>query len=250
MQLAPRRRAVLHGSHQHAGLARAHAEVGAQRVVLQRLRGDADAGHMRRQAAARAGEEASDDRRRHHLADVLGVGQGLEGDADDLAAREHRAAAVAFVDGGVDGDGEQVALAVLVPLHLDARDDALGDRHLFAADRVTDHLHGLAQPRQVADARRRHAGGEGRVLDLQQREVAVVADDRDAGDDLGDVVLLLHLHEGGVGDDVGAGEHLPRPDDHARAGAAARRLGGERAVAGDVGLSFQPSPLMSNTATS
>ena len=55
-------------------------------------------------------EERADDRRRHHLADVVDAGQLLERDADDLAVAEHRAAAVAGVDRGVDRDREQVAL--------------------------------------------------------------------------------------------------------------------------------------------
>ena len=174
LQLLPRRRAELHRRDEDAALRGLHAEPLAQRRVLEVLRADAEARNLRRAALRDAVEEAADQRRRHHLADVLGVGQRLERDADDLALVEHGPAAVAFVDRRIDGDREQMALAVLVALHLDARDDAFGDRHFVAADRVARDRDLVAQARQFADLRRPHAARERRVLHFEQREVAVV----------------------------------------------------------------------------
>ena len=130
-------------------------------------------------------EERADDRRRHHLADVVDAGELLERDADDLALAEHRTTAVAGVDRGVDGDREQVALAVAVALDLDARDDALGDRDFLAADRVADHGDLVAQPRHVADLGGLDIVKEIRWFDdFEQGEVAVVADRLHPGDRL------------------------------------------------------------------
>jgi len=222
LELAPGAGAVLHRRHQHPAVPRLHAEVRAQRRVLERLRRDAEAGHARVLALLHAVEEAADDRCRHHLADVLGLLQRLERDADHLAAREHRSAAVALVDRGVDRRRQQMALAVFVALHLDARHHALGDRHLLATDRIAHHLHRVAQVRQVADHRRPDAARERLVVDVQQREVAVVADRQHARGDLGRFALLLHLHERRVRHHVRTGQHQVRADDDPRAGAAAR----------------------------
>ena len=57
------------------------------------------------------------------------------------------------------------------------------------------------------------------VDDLEQREVAVVADRADPGDRLVRMGLLLDLQEGRVRDDVGPREEQSLPDDDRRTGA-------------------------------
>ena len=164
-------------------------------------------------------EERADDRRRHHLADVVDAGQLLERDADDLAFAEHRTAAVAGVDRGVDGGREQVALRVAVALDLDARHDALGDRDFFAADRVADDRDLVAQLRHLAELGGLDIVEEvGRIDDLEQRQIAVVADRSDAGDRLVGRGRFLDLKERRVRDDVRAGQHQARADDDGRTG--------------------------------
>ena len=116
-------------------------------------------------------EERADQRRRHHLADVVDAGQLLECDADDLALAEHRAAAVAGVDRRVDGHREQVALRVAVALDLDARHHALGDRQLLAADRVADDRDAVLEARERAKGDGPEAGPEGLVLDGEEGDV-------------------------------------------------------------------------------
>ena len=176
-QDAIRRARVIDVQHDDTALAGVEPELATQQRVLEVLRGDAERRDHRLLAEADAIEERADDRRRHHLADVVDAGQLLERDADDLAIAEHRATAVAGVDRGIDRDREQVALAVRVALDLDARDHAFGDRDLFAADRVADHRDFIPQPRHRTQLRGLDIGEEvGRLGDLEQGEIGVVAD--------------------------------------------------------------------------
>src|SRR5262249_43741520 len=88
---------VIDVQHAHAALVLAQAELAAQQRIFEVLRRDAERGDLGPLALVDAVEERADDRRRHHLADVVDAGQLLERDADDLAVAEHRAAAVAGV---------------------------------------------------------------------------------------------------------------------------------------------------------
>ena len=63
-----------------------------------------------------------------------------------------------------------------VPLDLDARDDARGDRDALAALGVADDAHLVLKARHLATLERRHALPEARLVDLERREVALVRD--------------------------------------------------------------------------
>jgi hypothetical protein len=117
-----------------------------------------------------------------------------------------------------------VALAVAVALDLDARHHALGDRDLLAADRIADHRDAIAQVGQLTQLGRLDSVEEVAIVDADEREVAVVADADHARDRLLRIGDLLHLEEGAVRDDVGAGQDAPGTDDHARPGARLRYL--------------------------
>ncbi len=66
------------------------------------------------------------------VADVVGLGELAEDEADHLAVDQRRAAAVARVDRGVDLDADARGILV-VGGELDPRDDPLGDRERRAS---------------------------------------------------------------------------------------------------------------------
>ena len=174
----------------------------------------------------RALQETVNEGRRHHLADVLGVVQALERDADDLLVEEYRATAVAGVDRSINRDREQPAIRVGVALKLDAADHAFGDRDFLATNREAHDGHFVLQVGKLLP----QPGDRGLhpklfVLDLKQREVGVVAHRREAGDELVRMRAGLNLNEGRVSHHVRAGENHAGRDNHTRAGPVGRARG-------------------------
>jgi len=103
--------------------------------------------------AAEAGDELLDDLRGDDVADVLGVAvlEALKSHTDALPPRvQRRPPAVPRVDGRVDLDGQQAPHAVPVRLHVHARDDALGDGGVLAADGVAADADPVVQRGQAA----------------------------------------------------------------------------------------------------
>jgi hypothetical protein len=168
----------------------------------------------------------ADDRRRDHVADRLRLGRVLEGDADDAAVRvEGGPAAVPRVDRRVDLQREQVRARVLVDLELDPRDDARRHAERVAALGVADDDDRVAEVRHAAQLERADPPPKLRVVDREQREVALVRDRVRARDKAARRARLAHLDEGGVGDDVGIGEDEAAPPLGDRQPRARRRLG-------------------------
>ncbi|MBI3551184.1 MAG: hypothetical protein HY077_01595 [Elusimicrobia bacterium] len=101
--------------------------------------------------------------------------------------------------------------------HLDARDDALGRRELVAPDReaVDDEL--VALLRQLAEFDGDGALEELGVVNLEDRELGVVAHELDLGRILAGVAGFLNLDEGRIGHHVGVGQDASALDDGARA---------------------------------
>ena len=151
-----------------------------------------------------------------HVADVLGLPQALEGDADDLAALDDGPAAVARIDGGVGLNGEMlVGPAVNVRVGLDARDHALGHGDAVAASGKSVGRDGGIDFRNARQLQRDHAFEEAAVIDGQHGQVAIVADKNDPGRIALRQVLLAQLDVSTIADVVRvrenrvAGDHKP-----------------------------------------
>ena len=185
--------------------------------IFERLQVVVDAGLAVVVAGLHALEEQLDLLVRDDVADVLGIRQVAEGEADHLVVGDRRAAAVAGVDGGIDLDA-QARGRVAVGDELDARDDALGDREGGAPGRIAVREHRVLDLRQGARARQRRAAFEERlVIELEDGQVDARGEGLDGGGDLVARLVPLHLHLAGVGDHVRVGEDALALDDDARA---------------------------------
>jgi hypothetical protein len=70
-----------------------------------------------------------------------------------------------------------------VELKIDARDDAGGHRHALAADRITVSGDSRLELRDSAERQRRHILQELRRGDFDEREIAVMRDEKDRSRD-------------------------------------------------------------------
>ena len=93
-------------------------------------------------------------------------------------------------------DAQQLAAAVHVVGHLDARHDPGHDREARPADGEADDGDRVLQARERPKLERRHPVPKGGVLDGQQGDVALGADGQDGGQEFGVVAAALHFDLG------------------------------------------------------
>ena len=128
--------------HDHSLRLLVETEKAPQRVVFQGLERVVHGGLAVVLAVGDVLEEEVDLLAGDDVADVVGLGQLAEDQADHLAVDQGRAAAVARVDRGVDLDPEP-ADSVVVAGELDPRDDSLGDRQARTALGIAVDEHGV-----------------------------------------------------------------------------------------------------------
>ena len=142
----------------------------------------------------------------NHVADILrDISRiALEGHANDLAILHHRSAAVAGIDGGVDLDGEVgIHSGMREGLEIDPRNDTASDGQPLASDRVSVNGYDGLDLGQAAEFERRRAIEKLGLVDLQQREVAIVRDMEHARGVGLRVAFFGDCQEARVADDMG-----------------------------------------------
>ena len=170
------------------------------------------------------GQEVFDHRQGNRIANVVGPGQSLEGEANDALLEKDGAAAVAGVDGRIDLQDEVlVDSAVRVATVVDARDHPARDRDTVAAGGIAQHGDLVVQRGNgLGQAERRDVFEESGVVDGQRGQVAVMCDESDAREVAARLPVARHLKKARVGDHVRIGQnaslgnHEPGPCTAAR----------------------------------
>ena len=202
-------------AHHDPGLVGTHLQIGAGVGIVQRDVAESHQPEAVHFAVLDVIEEVPDYVARDHVAQAFPASVPLKRDPDDFAVEEDRTARVAGVDRRVDLRREQPFERVGVTPDLDARDYPLCERDAIAPDREARRDHLRLCRRRLAELQRSDVGKEFGIVDRQQREVAVVIDELDLGDEQRVVVLLADgdertvRHVVSVGQDHAAADHRP-----------------------------------------
>src|SRR5271157_3882889 len=161
---------------------------------------------------------------RNDVADVVGLGQLAEDQADHLAVDQGRPAAVARVDGRVDLDPD-TADSVVVAGELDPGDDPLGDRQARTTLWVAVNHHAVLDLGKSLNAHQwRPLVEERLVLELEDCQVHPWAYRFHIGCQLFAGLLAFHAELAGVEDHVSVGENSLAANDDSRSACLARAL--------------------------
>ena len=129
-------------------------------------------------------EKTTNDRRRHHVSNALGdvAAVTLKRDADDFGVLHHRAATIARINLRADLNGKVlINRGVGIKLEIDARNDAGGDRHAFAANWITVGRDRRFELGNTAKLQRQHVLVEIWRIDGDEREIAIVRNKKHFG---------------------------------------------------------------------
>ncbi len=123
-----------------------------------------------------------------------------------------------------------MTLGVGIALDFDTRDHAFGNGDFIAANRKANDGDSIAPRRKITEFRNLDTAHERLVLHLQERQIRVVTNAYNLGDDFIGGRNALHLNKGRIRHDMGARENLSGFDDDTGARAGCRRASLPRRV--------------------
>ena len=182
----------------------AHFEIAARARVFQCLRLEVEHSEAVNFAVGNVLQKMTDYVGVYHIAHAFGVAHPLKCDTRNFAVEYYGAAAVSGVNRRVELRSQvAVVIGMRILNGFDSRNNPLRNRHAVAAERIAHRENLTLHGRSFADFERRYSVEKFGVLNLEQREVALVVYGENSCGHRETVVVFRNSYQLGIGYIVG-----------------------------------------------